>query len=61
MFLRVTQDNFTSVLNKYTDFILKQERSYRIRSIGVLKREHYHSSLRITMQYKCGHTTCSTS
>ena len=35
----MTQDKFTAVLNKYADFILKQERSNRIRSKGVLKRE----------------------
>jgi hypothetical protein len=37
--LGVTKDNHTAVLNKYADFILKQERSNRIRSKGVLKRE----------------------
>lgn len=54
-------DNFTAVFNKYADLILKQERCYRIRSKGVLEREYYHSPLRITTQYKCRRTTCSTS
>jgi hypothetical protein len=49
MFLEVTQDNFTTVLNKHVDFILEQERRHRIRSEGILKRAHYHSSLRITI------------
>lgn len=40
MFLGVTQNNYTAVLNKYADFILKQEGCYRIRSKGFLKREH---------------------